>query len=78
MFEKYFLGFFRLKSYIKQLIIGLHGKKALFLPKKKIKKRNKLPDLYTYVYLKKNELQGKLEKQQLRTALFQFGFLLKS
>ena len=60
------------------MIIRPHSKEVLFLPKKKIKKINKLPDLYTYVYFKKNEPQGKLEKQQLRIALFQFGFLLKS
>ena len=35
---------------LRQMIIRLHGKKVLFLPKKKRKKMNKLPDLYTYVH----------------------------
>ena len=60
------------------MIIRLHGEKVLFSPKKKRKKMNKLPDLYTYVHFRENEFQRKLEKQQRRTALFQFGFLLKS
>ena len=48
---------------------------------KTIKKRreiNTLPDLCLCVHFWKNELQGKLEKHQIRTGLFQFGFLLKS